>query len=177
MSVFIGYIEYNFLLYKEIKMSRIKNTAIILLVSSLFLVFVPACQNMLLPPAKAPQDQQKPIDVSRFADIPVPAGFKLDTEKSFVFENPSMRAGVLIYTGSGKLTPLSAFYRENMPLNGWKFVSGFEMKEAVLNFQKEGWNCVVNIREDYSTKITINVGPTETHPQIKESEKGFKEFK
>ena len=58
-------------------MSHIKNISFILLMSSVFLVFVPACQNMLVPPAQSPQEQ-KPIDVSRFSDIPVPAGFKLE---------------------------------------------------------------------------------------------------
>ena len=155
-------------------MFKAKKPALICLFCILSLALFSGCQYA----PSQPPPESKPIDVGRFSDIPVPAKFKLDAEKSFVFENPAIRAGVLLYSGSGKVAAISTFYRENMPQNGWKFVSGFEMKEAVLNFQKEGWNCVVSIKsEDFSTKIRISVGPTESHPEIKGSDKGFKDFK
>lgn len=155
-------------------MFQIKKLGIIYFFSILSLILFFGCQSY----APAPSPMQTSLETGKFKDIPIPAKFKIDSERSFVFENPAIKAGVLVYTGSGKSAEIANFYKENMPQNGWKLVSSFELKEAVLNYQKEGWSCVINIKQEFETKIIINVGPTETHPEIKKTtEEGFKEFK
>lgn len=155
-------------------MFKTKGCGIISFFSILSLILLFGCQV----PSQSPRPMETSLEMGKFSDIPIPAKFKIDNEKSFIFENPAIKAGVLVYTGNGKVSDISTFYKENMPQNGWKLVSSFELKEAVLNFQKEGWSCVVNIKPGFDTTIIINVGPTASHPDIKKStEEGFKEFK
>lgn len=96
----------------------------------------------------------------RFNDLPVPQGYTLVTDQSFVFESPGMRAGHLVYTGGGKNQDIVRFFRNSLPQQGWSLVSSFERGESLMTFEKPGWVAGVLIRPGtFDTRIEINIGP------------------
>lgn len=98
----------------------------------------------------------------RFTDVPVPAKFKLDREKSFIYQAGDFKAGMMSYKGWSKLETLVDFYKKEMAAFNWKIVSIFEHKDVTLVYAKEGWNCIVKIyyKNLGGSKIEIQIGPT-----------------
>lgn len=98
----------------------------------------------------------------RFTDVPVPAKFKLDREKSFIYQAGDFKVGMMSYKGWSKLETLVDFYKKEMPAFNWKIVNIFEHKDVTLVYAKEGWNCTVRIyyKNLGGSKIEIQIGPT-----------------
>ena len=65
-----------------------------------------------------------------FADLPVPPGFELESDESFVFLQGSIRSADLNYVGDAPVSELIRFYQDEMPPLGWHFVrlTGINMK-------------------------------------------------
>ncbi|MCQ9208326.1 MAG: hypothetical protein NG712_03000, partial [Omnitrophica bacterium] len=51
---------------------------------------------------------------ARFSDLPVPVGFKLIQDKSFIFQTEDTRVALLKYSGRAKVQDLLEFYKEQM---------------------------------------------------------------
>lgn len=100
----------------------------------------------------------------RFTDIPVPSKFKLDRDKSFIYEAGSFKAGMITYTGWSKLDALVDFYKKEMSNFEWEMISVFEHNDVTLVFSKEGWSCTVNLSSGNfgGSKIRIQIGPINT---------------
>ncbi len=71
-----------------------------------------------------------------FADLPVPPGFELESDESFVFLQGEMRSADLNYVGEGAVSEVIRFYQDEMPPFGWHFVrlTGVDMK--TLSYSK-----------------------------------------
>ena len=96
----------------------------------------------------------------RFSDVPVPAGFKLIQDKSFVFQTQGTRVALLKYVGRAKLEELVVFYKEQMPYYNWELLNVVEYGKSVLNFEREGQSCIVTIESKGRKKIvTLSVAP------------------
>lgn len=98
----------------------------------------------------------------RFSDVPVPGKFKLDREKSFVYEtgNNKVKVGRLIYSGTGKIEEVAAFYQGEMHSHGWVLVRSMELSGATLLYEKQGWSCMIAINSSFGqSTIEIQVGP------------------
>lgn len=96
----------------------------------------------------------------RFSDVPVPVGFKLIKDKSFVFQTEMTRVALLKYAGRAKLPDLVNFYREQMLFYNWELLNVVEYDRSVLNFERAGQNCIVTIEGKGAKKIlTISVAP------------------
>ena len=98
----------------------------------------------------------------RFSDVPIPAPFKLDREKSFVYEAgvSKIKIGRLIYTGNSKLDDLAAFYQNEMPKSGWTLVRTIEQAGIGLLYEKQGWSCLVNLSSSFlQSTVEIQLGP------------------
>ncbi len=98
----------------------------------------------------------------RFSDVPVPGKFKLDREKSFVYEtgNNKVKVGRLLYSGTGKIEEVAAFYQGEMPGHGWALVRSMELSGATLLYEKQGWSCMIAINSSFGqSTIEIQVGP------------------
>ncbi len=72
----------------------------------------------------------------RFQDLPVPASFEYQPDRSFVFENADLRAGQMVYEGDATQTELAAYYREEMARFDWRLVSSLERDFVRLSFEK-----------------------------------------
>ncbi len=84
----------------------------------------------------------------KFEDIPLPERFNLIPEESFVFTNDFMRLGMAKYRGRGDVTPLTFFFKKQMPLFNWVLGSSIEHSKSILTFQKEGQICIILIEPD-----------------------------
>lgn len=96
----------------------------------------------------------------RFDDLPVPRGFKLLEEESYVFQTEETRVALLKYAGRAKLHDLVDFYQEQMLLYNWKLLNVVEYGRSVLNFEQGSQSCIVTIEPRGMKKIvTISVAP------------------
>jgi hypothetical protein len=102
-----------------------------------------------------------------FPDIPVPKELTYVPENSFIYENPSMRAGVMFFNGNVEMQSLENYFKINMAKNGWRYINSFRYKDVVLNYQKEDKTCNIKMsRGTFQTEVEIWVGPAEkTTPQ------------
>lgn len=100
-----------------------------------------------------------------FPDIPIPKELELVPEKTFIYESPSVRAGVLSLKGNVDLDSLQNYFKANMSKNGWRFVNSFRYKDITMNFLKEEKTCAIRItRDGFTTHVEIAVGPVS--PQL-----------
>jgi len=96
----------------------------------------------------------------RFSDVPVPAGFKLIQNKSFVFQTEETRVALMKYSGRAKLQDLVDFYKEQMLLCNWELLNIVEYGRSVLNFERSRQSCIITIESKGMKKIiTISVAP------------------
>ena len=103
-----------------------------------------------------------------FPDIPVPKELTYVPEKSFIYENPAMRAGVMFLNGNVDMQSLENYFKINMAKNGWRYVNSFRYKDVVLNYQKEDRTCNIKMsRGAFQTEVEIWVGPAEKTTPLK----------
>jgi len=98
--------------------------------------------------------------LAKFADVPVPAGFKILPEESYSFESSGVRVGVLKYRGKANVEQVENFYKEQMPMYNWNFLNVVEYGERLLNFDRESETCIISLLSKGSqVNITITLGP------------------
>ncbi len=102
----------------------------------------------------------EPQPGAKIKDVPVPAGMKLLAKQSYDFENGSTRIALLKYSGKSNANDIVSFYKEQMAMNGWTLVNLIEYDQRLMNFEKDGENCIINIQPKwYSVLVTVAVGP------------------
>jgi len=115
----------------------------------------------------------EPQSTLKFADIPVPAGFKLLSRESYAFETTGVRVGVLKYQGKADPDQIINFYKEQMPMYNWNLLNIVEYGSRLLNFDRDRETCIINLLpKGNSVAITISVGPKPQMP--KKSDKPVK---
>jgi hypothetical protein len=101
-----------------------------------------------------------------FPDIPVPKELTLVREKSFIYEAPSVKAGVLYLTGNVDVTSLEGYFKTNMVKNGWRFINSYKYNDVILNFLKEDKASTIRTtRDTFTTQVEIWVGPVDKSGQ------------
>ena len=98
-----------------------------------------------------------------FPDIPVPKELEFVRNKSFVYETPNLRAGVMYLSGNVDLQSVENYFKVNMIKNGWKFINSFKYKDVTMNFTKEDRSCNIKMsRESFNTDVEVWVGPIQS---------------
>lgn len=107
-----------------------------------------------------------------FPDVPVPKELNYLSERSFVFETPNVKAGIMVFDGNVDMQSLENYFRIYLPKNGWRFVNSYRYKDVILNFVKEGKTCNIKMsRGAFNTEVEIWVGPADKGtPQGREVE-------
>ena len=134
----------------------------LILAGTLVLAAVIGCART--PEAEKSEMIPTPAATYRFEDVPIPRSVAIEKKESFIYESEAIKTGILVYVGKAKVAELANFFKENMVNHGWKLVSNFERDDALLNFSKPGWGCVISILPismDRS-KVEVRVGPTES---------------
>ncbi len=98
-----------------------------------------------------------------FEDVRVPQELNYKPNRSFIYETPRFKAGVLFFT-KWRLDPESLinFFTYSMEKDNWKLINTYKGKESILNFSKPDKSCMIKIREKWwgNTEVEIRVGPT-----------------
>src|SRR3972149_4471874 len=95
-------------------------------------------------------------------DVRVPSELNYKPNRSFVYETPRFKAGVLVFTKWRlDVSSLIDFFTYNMEKDNWKLVNSFRGKESFLNFTKPDKTCTVKMVENWvgTTVVEIRVGP------------------
>jgi hypothetical protein len=97
-----------------------------------------------------------------FDDVLIPGELNYKQNKSFIYETPRFKTGVMIFS-KWRLDAVSLvdFFTYNMEKDNWKLVNSFRGKESVLNFSKTDKICTVKIIEKWygTTEVEVRVGP------------------
>ncbi len=98
-----------------------------------------------------------------FDDVPLPYGFEIDKEKSFVYKAGVSKSGILTLKGDLSPKDVKDFYIGNLPDYGWSLLNTFEWKEIFMNFHKKGWilTIIVKPRGIEGSEIKLLIGPVE----------------
>jgi hypothetical protein len=95
-------------------------------------------------------------------DVRIPSELNYNPGKSFIYETPRFKAGILHFTKWRLDVPsLIDFFTYNMEKDQWKLVNSFKGKESFLNFSKPDKTCFIKIKEKWTgtTIVEIQVGP------------------
>jgi hypothetical protein len=97
-----------------------------------------------------------------FDDVRVPSELNYKPDKSFVYETPGFKAGILVFSKWRlDVDSLMDFFNYQMGKDNWKAVNSFKGKESILNFSKPDKTCTIKIFEKWNgtTVVEIRVGP------------------
>jgi hypothetical protein len=97
-----------------------------------------------------------------FDDVLVPVELKYKQNKSFIYETPQFKTGVMVFSKWWlEVGSLIDFFTYHMEKDNWKLVNSFRGKESVLNFSKPDKTCTIKINEKWygTTEVEIRVGP------------------
>lgn len=115
------------------------------------------------PPEKEFSPKAKEIKKAikqKFDDIPVPEKMVLDAKSSFVFDNGEIRLAHLRYFTRLAPEDVTAYFKKELPLQGWSMVNVVEYGERMLSFSKEEESLVITIYpEKRGCRIVISLTP------------------
>jgi hypothetical protein len=95
-------------------------------------------------------------------DVRIPDELNYKPNKSFIYETPKIKAGILHFTKWRlDVSSLIEFFIYNMEKDNWKLINSFKGKESFLNFSKPDKTCMIRMRERWTgtTIVEIQVGP------------------
>ncbi len=102
----------------------------------------------------------EPAAMLKFADIPIPSGFRFMNTESYAFQSANFRAGLLRYIGKASGEQSVIFFKEQMPLYNWRMVNIIEYGRRMLSFEKEQESCIISIEDKGGkSEITISIAP------------------
>lgn len=78
--------------------------------------------------------------IEELDDLPLPFGFKIDNEKTVIFDTPRGKIIEISASGKAKAEEIEAFYGHSLPELGWKST------EKGLIFQREGEKLQIILR-------------------------------
>ncbi len=82
----------------------------------------------------------------RFKDVPLPAKAKEDSERSYVYESPTLQVGRMVYTIRADVNDIAQFYIDNCPAGDWKLVNIKQASGgAEMLFRKPGKKLEVSV--------------------------------
>jgi hypothetical protein len=87
-----------------------------------------------------------------------------DTKKSYVYETPQFKAGVLYFTRwRVDVNSVFDFFLIHMERDGWRMVTSYRGKESFLTFYKPDRGCAIRSTESWLGEATveIRVGPAD----------------
>ncbi|MDI7260105.1 MAG: hypothetical protein QME90_09310 [Thermodesulfobacteriota bacterium] len=97
-----------------------------------------------------------------FEDVRIPRELNYKQNKSFVYETPRFKTGILFFAKWRlDVESLIDFFNYHMEKDNWKLVNSFKGKESILNFSKPDKTCTIKITEKWhgTTEVEIRVGP------------------
>ena len=148
------------------------NCIILLLV---FIIAVSGCASGGLRRSSG-ADTPRALEVAthlKFEDVPMPNGFRIIPDDSFIFDNDVTRFGILKYSGSADASTVARFYRDQMPLYNWRFINLMEFNMRIVNFDRDDQTCTIIIEPRHlGTVLTVSVAPKAGRASTYKADKG-----
>ncbi len=97
-----------------------------------------------------------------FNDVLVPEELNYKPDKSFIYETPRFKAGILVFTKWRlDVDSLIEYLTYHMERDNWKTVNSFRGRDSILNFSKPDRTATIKIIEKWygTTEVEIQVGP------------------
>ena len=132
----------------------------IILISLLWMGCSPTVKERKGEPAKG--EGESVGQYYHFEDVRVPRELNYRQNKSFIYETPRFKTGVLVFSKWRlDVESLIDFFTYHMEKDNWKLVNSFKGKESILNFSKPDKTCSIKITETWygTTEVEIRVGP------------------
>ncbi len=128
-------------------------------------LFIAGCASLSYysPPGnESPVEEEgiKKAIKQKFDDIPVPEKMVLDTQNSFIFDNGKIRLANLKY--STRLAPedVIAYFKKQLPLQGWELINMVEYGISRLSFANENESLEIAIYpERRGCRVIITLTP------------------
>ena len=98
-----------------------------------------ACQSgPELAPSSAPPAAEGEANAAfqPITDIPIPAGARLDDERSLVLGGPDNWTGRLVFRIGESSADTFARYHQEMPRFGWRLITSVQAESSVLTFSR-----------------------------------------
>ncbi len=97
-----------------------------------------------------------------FDDVLVPGELKYKQNKSFIYETPRFKTGIMTFSKWRlDVDSLMDYFTYHMEKDNWKLMNSFRGKESILNFSKPDKTCTIRMIEGWygTTEVEIRVGP------------------
>jgi len=112
---------------------------------------------------------------AQITDLPVPEGFTIKDSHSEDYTTPGWRFVRYTYEGSSHTRAVLNFYREQMPLNGWNYISRQSRNgRYTLRFEKPNEVCEVVIEsisgafgQSSGSQLAVEIKPLRRSGQMK----------
>jgi hypothetical protein len=111
-------------------------------------------------------DKSKPLlprSAAYLAGVPVPKGFHITERLTDSYEGAGMRFARQEYVGYADPFAIREFYKEQMPLSGWQYITSQDIKgKTSIRFESSEEECTVTIQPTgfwNRTRIQVIVKP------------------
>ncbi|HOW56289.1 MAG TPA: hypothetical protein PLR60_16740 [Syntrophorhabdaceae bacterium] len=113
-------------------------------------------------PTTPPKQEKFNQTFHGFPDVPIPNELNIVNDRSFVYETPTFKAGVIVFSGNVDVVSLENYFKINMSKNGWRYINSFRYKDVVLNYVKDDKTANIKIsRGAFQTELEVWVGPAD----------------
>lgn len=119
----------------------------------------PGCNQMQGRAKEGPVTRLTPKSVPYLQGVPVPSGFKIAERLTDAYESGDVRFARQEYVGNAERHSVREFYREQMPVLGWKEISAHEVKGRIsMRFENDDEECTLTIEPSgWFNRTTIQV--------------------
>jgi hypothetical protein len=118
-----------------------------------------ACSSntVLQPSSRTEGGAQTPAAFTEFPDVPVPAGAKMDLDRSLVLGARDFWLGRLAISAAQKANGLFDFYQREMPTFGWQEITSVRSETSVLTYARGDRIATVQIKGSAFTDAAVDI--------------------
>jgi len=98
------------------------------------------------------------------SDVPIPAGTKINTDKSVILGQGDKWFGRMVLVTDRPSTQAYTYYQEQMPTFGWEQVTAVQGKTSILTFTRGERAATLEINPGTlsGSEVAITVSPRQT---------------
>jgi len=103
----------------------------------------------------------RPVDM-QFPILPFPSGYKMDRDRSFIYESGQgkVKVGGIHLTTTDTTDEVVTFYRTEMKNKGWRLIRMVDHLGTIMLFERKTMMCTITVESlAEKTLIIIHIGP------------------
>ncbi len=126
--------------------------------------FLGACEatSGLRASRTAPQGAAEQPRLTRFTDIPVPKGAKMDMSASLILGPTDVWVGRLVFSVSGGAQSMFQFYAREMPRFDWREIARVRAEVSILTYTRGNRTATIQISSATlgGSEVTMTMAPS-----------------